>query len=92
MTKRAIGLLEYNRLAHDQQFELLHRDGVYVGKRKIGLKVIVLFQLYAFYVEVYYEQYRKQIDYTVATDNTDILQPYIDQINIRDLDQNDDQA
>ena len=47
---------------------------------------MVLFQLYGFYVEVFYKQYRRQIDDTIATVNPDILQPYIDQINVRDLD------
>lgn len=88
MTKRAIGLKEYNELAEAQQFEALHRDGVYVGKRKMMRRTVVLFQLYGFYVEVHYKQYRKLIDHTVATDDADILHPYIDQINISDLDKN----
>lgn len=90
MTKRAIGLAEYNELEEDQQFDILHRDGVYVGKRKWNRQTIVLFQLYGFYVEIHYQQYRKQIERTVATDNTDILQPYLNQVNIRDLDKNKD--
>lgn len=90
MTKKAIGLAEYIELAQEQQFDILHRDGVYVGKRKLGRQTVVLFQLYGFYVEVYYKQYRKHIDRTVATDDADILQPYIHQVNIRDLDQNKD--
>lgn len=86
MTKKAIGLVEYTGLTQDQQFDILQRDGVYVGKRKSGKQTAVLFQLYGFYVEVFYKQYRKQVDRTIATDSTDILQPYIDQINVRDLD------
>ena len=86
MTKRAIGLAEYRELTGEQQFEILHRDGVYVGKRKVGKQTVVLFQLYGFYVEVFYKQYRKQVERTVSTDNADILLPYIDQINVRDLD------
>lgn len=85
MTKKAIGLAEYRELTGDRQFEILHRDGVYVGKRKVGRQTVVLFQLYGFYVEVFYKQYRKQIDHTVSTDNADILLPYIDQINVRGL-------
>lgn len=86
MTKKAIGLAEYTGLSQDQQFDILQRDGVYVGKRKAGKQTVVLFQLYGFYVEVFYKQYRRLVDHSFATDNTDILQPYIDQINVRDLD------
>lgn len=88
MTKKAIGLKEYTDLPEEQQFDILHRDGVYVGKRKAGKQTVVLFQLYGFYVEVHYKQYRKQIDHTVATDDAGILHPYLEQITIRDLDKN----
>lgn len=85
MTKKAIGLAEYNQLAEEQQMDILHRDGAYVGKRKLGKQTVVLFQLYGFYVEVFYKQYRKQIDHTVSTSNPDILHPYIDQIDVKGL-------
>jgi hypothetical protein len=86
MTKKAVGLAEYLELEEEQQFEILHRDAVYIGKRKADKQRVVLFQLYGFYVEVHYKHYRKQVERTVVTDNTDILQHYIDQVNIRGLD------
>jgi len=89
MTKKLIGLAEYNQLMQEKQFDLLHRDGVYVGKRKIGKQTVVLFQLYGFYVEVYYKQYRKQIEHTVTSESANILQPYIDQVQVRDLGKNE---
>lgn len=92
MTKKLIGLAEFNELTEVDQFDLLHRDGVYVGKRKLAGQTVVLFQLYGFYVEVYYQQYRKLVDHTVATDSAEILQPYIHQVNIRDLDNNGDRG
>jgi hypothetical protein len=85
MTKKAIGLTEFNELSETIQFELLHRDGVFVGKRKVGNQVVVLFQLYGFYIEVYYKKYRKKIDRINSSNHTDILQPYLDQIKVRDL-------
>ena len=90
MTKKAIGLAEYNELTQEQQLDILHRDGAYVGKRKIGQQTVVLFQLYGFYVEVYYKQYRRQIDHTLATDNVNIVHPYFDQINIKGLNKDKD--
>jgi hypothetical protein len=91
MTKKAIGLHEYNELTQDQQLHLLHRDGVYVGKRKLNNQSVVLFQLYGFYVEVFYKQYRRQIDHTVATTDVNIVQPYIDQVNIAGMQKEDDE-
>lgn len=92
MTKKAIGLDEYKELTQDQQLNLLHRDGVYVGKRKLNNQTVVLFQLYGFYVEVFYKQYRRQIDHTMATTDVNIVQPYIDQINIKGLQKGNDEA
>jgi len=86
MTKKAIGLAEFNELSQELQFELLHRDGVYVGKRKVGNQVIILLQLYGFYVEVHYKQYRKKVEHLIVSGDTDMLQPYMDQIKVKGLD------
>ena len=87
MTKRALSLTEFINLPQELQFETLHKHAVYVGKRKKEQQPIVLFQLHGFYVEVYYEKYRKVIDHIITTDSADILQPYLEQINIRELDE-----
>ena len=85
MTKKALSLTEFLDLPQELQFEVLHKHGVYVGKRKTNKQTIVLFQLHGFYVEVYYRQYRKLIDRIVTSDSPEILQPYLDQIHIKDL-------
>ena len=85
MTKKAIGLADYNQLSEEEQFHILHRDGVYIGKRKTEKQTIVLFQLYGFYVELYYKQYRKLIERTISSDDAEILKHYIDQVEVRDL-------
>ena len=90
MTRKALSLKEFITLPEEMQFEILHKHGVYVGKRKRGKQTIVLFQLHGFYVEVYYRQYRKVIDHIIASDNVDIIHPYLDQIQIRDLNKGKD--
>lgn len=85
MTKKALSLTEFMDLPQELQFEVLHKHGVYVGKRKVNRQSIVLFQLHGFYVEVFYKQYRKTIDHMITSNSTEILQPYLDQINIRDF-------
>jgi len=87
MTKKALSLTEFIALQQELQFETLHKHAVYVGKRKEGKQQILLFQLHGFYVEVFYEKYRENIDYLVTTDSTEILQPYLEQINIGGLEQ-----
>ncbi|MDB5195893.1 MAG: hypothetical protein JWP88_263 [Flaviaesturariibacter sp.] len=85
MTKKVTSLSDFNELSQQQQYSLLHSDGVYVGKRKEGGQTVILFQLYAFYVEVRYRLYRQEIDFLTLSDQMDILEPYIDQIQVRDL-------
>lgn len=86
MTKKAINLKDFQLLDTDEQVLLLHRDGAYAGKREEGGQVSVLYQLYGFYAEIWYTEYRRKIDHVVSSANTDLLQPYLDQLNVRDLD------
>ena len=90
MTKKVLRLTDFTELSLNQQFDILHADGVYVGKRKIKGQTVVLLQLYSFYVEVFYKVYRKEIDYILSSDNTDLLQPYINQVHVRDLNKDED--
>ena len=85
MTKKLVGLRDFLDLPEEKQLNLLRYDGVYVGKRKEGKQTVVLFQLYHFYVEVFYKHYRKVIDHFITSEETSILQPYLDQIQIRDI-------
>lgn len=87
MTKKALSLTEFLNLPQEVQFRDLQAHGVYVGKRKVDGKTVVLFQLHAFYVEVYYRQYRKIVDHIRTSADTDILQPYLKQINMGGLDE-----
>jgi CRISPR/Cas system CSM-associated protein Csm2 small subunit len=85
MTQKILRAEEFLHLPENEQVDLLHADGVHIGKRKIKRQTVILFQLYSFYVEVYYRQYRKIIERLLTSESTDILQPYLDQINIHDL-------
>ncbi|MBO9682116.1 MAG: hypothetical protein J7502_05515 [Flavisolibacter sp.] len=85
MTKKVLGLADFLALMPEQQFDLLHRDGVYIGKRKAGGQTIILFQLHGFYAEVHYRRYRREVDRLVTSDDTEILHPYLEQVHVRDL-------
>jgi hypothetical protein len=85
MTKKLFNVKEFDKLDEALQFDLLQKDGVYVGKRKLAKQTVILFQLYTFYVEVYYKNYRRLIDHIITSDNTNILEPYLDQVHVRGL-------
>ena len=78
-------LPEFKLMDYEKQVDLLHKEGVYVGKRKIFSQTVMLFQLHTFYVEVYYRVYRKVIDHLNSTASTQILDPYLEQINVEEV-------
>lgn len=90
MTKRAIDLEEFKKLSLKQQMEILHKEGVFVGKQLINEKSVILYQLNHFYAEVHYKDYRKNVESIVISEDMDMLRPYLSQIRVRDLDKNYD--
>ena len=88
MTKKILNRSEFLELSQEEQLKILQKHGVYVGKRLLKNQTVILFQLAGFYVEVYYWEYRKDVDKIITTDHPEILAPYLDQIHIRDLDRN----
>jgi hypothetical protein len=85
MTRKALSLREFTDLPEELQFEVLHKHGVYVGKRKCNGQYVILYQLHGFYVELYYKEYRKTIERKITSDRTEILHPYLDQVSIKDI-------
>ena len=85
MTKKTLSITEFAGLINDLQIDVLHRHGVYVGKRKVDTQTVVLFQLNNFYVELYYSVYRRLIDKMITSESTEILHPYLDQIKLEGL-------
>lgn len=72
-------------LTFSEKIDLLQAEGIYVGKQKVNYSTIMLFQLYHFYVEIQYKEYRKTIASLKVTEHTDILNAYLLQIDIREL-------
>lgn len=86
MTKKILSISEFEELDSEAKIDLLHKEGAYVGKRKHEGLDMVLFQLYDFYVEIHYKKYRSEIDHLVISCDTSLLQPYLDQVRVNDLD------
>jgi hypothetical protein len=78
-------LKKFQSLSNTQQVALLYKQGVYIGKRKSGKKTVLLYQLDSFYVEVFYLSYRRYIYNMSYSESIEILDPYLEQINVEYL-------
>jgi len=75
----------FQQLQECQQVALLYQQGVYIGKRKLGSTVIVLYQLEGFYAEVFYRTYRREIMWIDCFSETAKLDPYLAGIDVEHL-------
>ena len=78
-------LFEFLSLEEPEQIAVLYEKGVYIGKRKLDGRPAQLYQLDAFYVEVFYLAYRKHVLKIRASASTAILDPYLEQIDVVSL-------
>lgn len=75
-------LIEFELLHTPDQISILYKHGVYIGKRKRGHLTILLYQVDSFYIEVVYQMYRRYIAKIKCTESTDVLDPYLEQIDV----------
>ena len=76
---------EFWKLPDAEQIDLLYEEGVYIDKRKVGTTTILLYQLSGFYIEVCYYKYRISIAWVRCSESTQILDPYLDKMDIAEL-------
>jgi len=68
-----------------EQADLIMENGVLIGKRTDGFYKILLFQVNAFYAEIYYHSHFNVIIKIKTFSHTEALEPYLSQIEISDL-------
>jgi hypothetical protein len=78
-------LNEFQQLQENQQVALLYEQGVYIGKRRLGSTVIILYQLEGFYAEVVYRTYRREIRWIDSFSETGRLDPYLAGMDVEHL-------
>jgi hypothetical protein len=78
-------LVDFQLLHIQDQISILYKHGVYIGKRKRGHLTILSYQIESFYVEVVYRMYRRHIIKIKCSDSTDVLDPYLEQIDVEHL-------
>jgi hypothetical protein len=76
---------DFKLLDQVEQINLLHEEGVYIGKRKINYCCVLLYQLESFYVEVFYKKYRCSVSKIHCFSSTRLLDPYLEQIDVEHL-------
>lgn len=84
-TCRRIEFMRMQDFIHLPQIDkatLLYEQGVYIGKRKQGKVIVILYQLEGFYAEIYYRTYRREIDHISCFSGTSRLDPYLASIDV----------
>ena len=78
-------LSEFENCSAEEQLSLVERNGVLVGRRAHTHHNIELFQLDAFYVEVFFRKKDSSVWKICGFDHPVLLQPYLDQNNLSNL-------
>jgi hypothetical protein len=78
-------MYEFRILGDQEQLNIIHEKGVYIGKRKVRDLVSVLYQVESFYVELFYKKYRYFVSHSRCSASIVIAEPYLDQIDLAEL-------
>lgn len=78
-------LSDFILLDVEQKTSALMHEGILVGKRSAGDRMVFLFQLEGFYVESYCNMEEKLIDQFQIHLSINSLSPYLDAISLEDL-------
>lgn len=76
---------DITELYQADQLNLLYSDGVFLAKRGSGHNSVFLLQFASWYAEIYYQTYRLKVKHIIFSKDIGILEPYLDQIDIREI-------
>ena len=74
--------LDLSHLTISEQLELLYAEGIYLSKRRLGSKFVILYHFRNVYVEIFYTRYRKIIDRILYSQDPDTVDPYLEEIDL----------
>lgn len=80
-----ITLYDFSVLSTAEQIDILYANGVYIGKTLKEDMNVVLYQLDAFYVEIYYRKYRCLVQRVRCFTSTMCLNPYLENMDVAEL-------
>ncbi|HEX8331228.1 MAG TPA: hypothetical protein VF622_01330 [Segetibacter sp.] len=73
---------EYTLLEEHVKAKDLWANGVNISERSLGNYTVFLYQLYSFYVEVFYDEKKHEIIKLIPFAETGCLEPYLTEIDI----------
>ncbi len=74
---------QFKLLPNIEKGTIIFNDAEFIAERREGVLTILLYQLYSFYVEVYYQQDLNEIQRLRTFSNTELLEPYLEQVKIQ---------
>lgn len=75
----------FQKLSEQKQYRSLLVEGVCVAERHCEGMMVLLFQLHYFYTEVHFHSETNELIGSRSFDDTDELQPYLQQIDLGSL-------
>ncbi|HEY0679005.1 MAG TPA: hypothetical protein VGD17_12010 [Chitinophagaceae bacterium] len=78
-------MYEFRLLTDQEQLDIVHSKGVYIGKRKVKELTSILYQVDGFYIELFYRRYRYHISHIRCSSSIAAAEPYLDQIDLAEL-------
>ena len=78
-------LHHFNALNQEKQRRLVLQKGVYLTGRRTRDFTVLLFDVDGFYIEVYFYTATNKVFLIKSFDHTDLLQPYLNTIDIKFL-------
>ena len=78
-------LQQFKRLRHTNKTETVWENGEHIASRYDGIFSITLWQIGAFYVEIYFDMLQNKITAFESFENSQMLEPYLVQIDISSL-------
>lgn len=78
-------LYDYALLSPEEQADATWKHGAFIAVGDMGPTKVLLYQLQSFYVEVYYNCERGEIERFRYFDSVDHLEPYLAAIDLSDL-------
>ena len=76
---------KFNLLNEDEKSNVLWLKGSLVDIIRKDHITVLLYQLYGFYVELYYNYNKNQIERFRSFSSTDYLEPYLDKISLEGI-------
>ena len=83
--KVAMTLYEYNKLNESEQYQTMWGHGVVVADRIKGEQKVILYQIFSFYVELYYHIEYNTLIRLKSFSGVEYLDVYIQQLDLKDI-------